>query len=180
VKILATAGTVLLLAIGALMPDNPASTSSTTPIAIPSDTPSASPSLVRVPPVKGLGLTKSKRKLRAAGLEVGKIDRRPSGKRKGTVLKQGVDKGAEMEPGSSAALVVAVPLPRVRSGALPTIDVASDVADGDSLRAGLPRPLPGQLDVRRTAQRYPVDHHDRHVGLRQWVMCDSLRFSNLR
>ena len=52
---------------------------------------------------------KAKRKLRAAGLEVGDIDRRPSSKRKGTVLKQGVGKGTELEPGSSVPLVVAAP-----------------------------------------------------------------------
>jgi hypothetical protein len=48
-----------------------------------------------------------------AGLEVGDIKRRPSSKRKDTVLKQGVDKGRELEPGSSVSLVVATPLPQV-------------------------------------------------------------------
>jgi hypothetical protein len=86
VKTVETAGTVLLLAIGLLMPDDPAPTPSTIPAAIPSDTPSASPSpsLATVPAVKGLSLTKAKRKLRAAGLEVGEVDRRPSSKRKDT------------------------------------------------------------------------------------------------
>ena len=73
------------------------------------------PRLAKVPAVKGLSLTKAKRKLRAAGLEVGDIDRRPSSKRKDTVLKQGVAKGRELEPGSSVSLVVAAPLPRVPS-----------------------------------------------------------------
>jgi resuscitation-promoting factor RpfB len=120
-KTVVTAGTVLLLAIAAVMPDNSASTSSTIPAAIPSDTPSpslspsASPSLARVPAVKGLSLTKAKRKLRSAGLEVGDIDRRPSSKRKDTVLKQGVREGTELEPASSVALVVAAPYPRVPS-----------------------------------------------------------------
>ena len=80
------------------------------------------PKLAKVPAVKGLGLAKAKRKLRAAGLEVGDIDRRPSSKRKGTVLKQGVDKGTELEPGSSVTLVVAAPLP---SGALGSWQVGS-------------------------------------------------------
>jgi hypothetical protein len=71
------------------------------------------PKLARVPAVKGLGLAKAKRKLRAAGLEVGDIDRRPSSKRKDTVLKQGLDKGTKLEPGSSVSLVVAAPLPQV-------------------------------------------------------------------
>ena len=51
----------------------------------------------------GLSLTKAKRKLRAAGLEVGEVDRRPSGKRKDSVLKQGVGEGTELQPGSSVA-----------------------------------------------------------------------------
>jgi beta-lactam-binding protein with PASTA domain len=73
------------------------------------------PKLAKVPAVKGFSLTKAKRKLRAAGLEVGDIDRRPSSKRKNTVLKQGVDKGTKLEPGSSVDLVVAAPLPQVPS-----------------------------------------------------------------
>jgi hypothetical protein len=112
-----TAGTVLLLGIAFLIPDDSGSTSSTIPAAIPSDTPSASPtpSRARVPAVKGLSLTRAKRKLRAAGLEVGEVDRRPSGRRKDSVLKQGVGEGTELEPGSSVALVVAATLPRVPS-----------------------------------------------------------------
>ena len=93
----------------------PVPTTTTTPAATPSDTPSPPPKLARVPAVKGITLTKAKRKLRSAGLEVGKIDRRPSGNRQGTVLKQGVGKGTELEPGSSVTLVVAVPYPRVPS-----------------------------------------------------------------
>jgi resuscitation-promoting factor RpfB len=73
------------------------------------------PKLATVPAVKGLSLTNAKRKLRAAGLEAGEIDRRPSSKPKGTVLKQGVAKGKRLEPGSSVPLVVAAPLPQVPS-----------------------------------------------------------------
>ena len=54
------------------------------------------PKRARVPAVEGLGLAKAKRKLRAAGLETGDVDRRPSIKRRGTVLKQGVDRGHEV------------------------------------------------------------------------------------
>ncbi len=131
VKTVVTAGTVLLLSIGLLAPGDPGATSSTIPAGVPSDTPSASPpppsasppppsaaaspSLARVPAVEGLGLAKAKRELRAAGLEVGQVDRRPSSKTKDTVLNQGVDKGTEVKPGSSVALVVAAPLPRVPS-----------------------------------------------------------------
>jgi beta-lactam-binding protein with PASTA domain len=46
---------------------------------------------------------------------VGEVDRRPSSKKKDTILEQGVDKGTELEPGSSVPLVVAAPLPRVPS-----------------------------------------------------------------
>jgi hypothetical protein len=80
-----------------------------------STTPTPTPKLARVPAVKGLSLAKAKRKLRAAGLELGDVDRRPSSKRKDTVLRQRVAKGTELEPGSSVPLVVAAPLPRVPS-----------------------------------------------------------------
>jgi hypothetical protein len=82
----------------------------------PTSAPSTpTPKLARVPAVEGLGLANAKRKLRAAGLEVGEVDRRPSSKKKDTVLKQGVGEGKELERGSSVALVVAAPLPRVPS-----------------------------------------------------------------
>ena len=90
----------------------PASSPSVPPTSTPS---TPTPKLARVPAVKGLSLTKAKHKLRAAGLEVGDIDRRPSRKTKGTVLKQGVDKGTKLKPRSSVPLVVAAPLPRVPS-----------------------------------------------------------------
>jgi hypothetical protein len=117
VKALVTAGTVLLLGIFFLAPNDPASTTATMPAASPSDTPSASPSpsLVKVPAVEGLSLAKAKRKLHAAALQVGDIDRRPSSRKAGTVLKQGDRKGAKLERGSSVPLVVASPLPRVPS-----------------------------------------------------------------
>ena len=86
----------------------PASSPSMQPTSAPATT---TPKLAKVPALKGLSLTKAKRKLRSAGLEAGDVDRRPSSKTKGTVLKQGVDKGTKLEPGSSVALVVAAPLP---------------------------------------------------------------------
>jgi hypothetical protein len=95
-----------------------------TALSAPASTPSVQPTssrstptskLAKVPAVKGLSLTKAKRKLRAAGLEVGDIDRRPSSKRKGTVLQQSVDNGTKLEPSSTVDLVVAAPLPRVPS-----------------------------------------------------------------
>jgi beta-lactam-binding protein with PASTA domain len=68
-----------------------------------------------VPSVEGLGLAEAKRALLAAGLKVGEVDRRPSSKRKDTVLQQGVGEGKAVEPGLSVPLVVASPLPRVPS-----------------------------------------------------------------
>lgn len=90
----------------------PASSQSAQPPSSPS---TPSPKLARVAAVKGLSLAKAKRKLRAAGVEVGKVDRRPSSQRKGTVLRQGVRKGTKLEPGSRVTLVVAAPYPRVPS-----------------------------------------------------------------
>ena len=77
--------------------------------------PTPTPKLARVPAVEGLSLAEAKRKLGAASLELGEVDRQPSSKRKDTVLEQGVDKGTELEPGSGVALVVAAPLPQVPS-----------------------------------------------------------------
>jgi hypothetical protein len=90
----------------------PASSSSVQPTSAAS---TPTPKFVRVPAVKGLALVKAKRKLRAAGLAVGDIDRRPSSKKKDTVLKQGVGEGEELERGSTVALVIAAPYPRVPS-----------------------------------------------------------------
>ncbi len=82
----------------------------------PTSAPSTpSPKLARVPDVEGLSLVKAKRKLHAAGLKVGDVDRRPSSKRKDTVLNQGVAEGTKLKPGSSVPLAVAAPLPRVPS-----------------------------------------------------------------
>jgi PASTA domain/Protein of unknown function (DUF2510) len=99
---------------------DPSETALPAPASNPSVQPTSAPStpttkLARVPAVKGLALIKAKRKLRAAGLEVGHIDRRPSSKKKDTVLKQGVADGTELQPSSSVPLVVAAPLPRVPS-----------------------------------------------------------------
>jgi hypothetical protein len=107
----------------------PASSSSAQPTSAPS---TPAPKFVRVPAVKGLALVKAKRKLRAAGLEVGGIDRRPSSKRKNTVLKQGVAEGKELKLGSSVALVVAAPLPRV-----PSSRQAGNLGDQESQKCWL-------------------------------------------
>jgi resuscitation-promoting factor RpfB len=112
-------GLLVLIALVASGCDrDPTETAPEAPASSPSVQPAPStrtPKLARVPAVEGLGLANAKRKLRAAGLEVGEVDRRPSTNRKDTVLKQGVAKGTELEPGSSVPLVVAAPLPRVPS-----------------------------------------------------------------
>ena len=128
VKTAVTAGTVLLLGIGTLVSDDPdtpsaisagptsnipTGSSSSARSASPSASPSPTPSRARVPVLKGLDLVDAKRALRAADLEVGKIERRPSSRRKGTVLEQGVGDGREVKLGSRVPLVVAAPLPRV-------------------------------------------------------------------
>ena len=136
VKTAVTAGTVLLLGIGSVTSNDPVSTTSAVPSVGPSANPSAppvtpsitpspspsafpsaspSPSLARVPDIEGLDLVDAKRALRAAGLEIGEVDRRPSSKRKGTVLEQDVGEGKELEPDSSVSVVVASPLPTVPS-----------------------------------------------------------------
>lgn len=100
-------------------PTTPAtSTSEPTPTTPPTPTPKprpTSPPLARVPFVEGLALLTAKRKLRFADLEIGEVVRRPSSKRKNTVLKQGVAAGTKLKPGSSVPLVIAAPLPRVPS-----------------------------------------------------------------
>jgi hypothetical protein len=119
-------GLAALLLIGTIASggDNPVPNATGTPsFAVPTATPNSkprpspqpSPSLVTVPAVEGFTLAKAKRELRAADLEVGKVDSRPSSKKTGTVLKQGVAEGREVKPGSSVPLVVAAPLPRVPS-----------------------------------------------------------------
>jgi hypothetical protein len=81
----------------------------------PSAQSTPSPKLAKVPAVKGLALVKAKRKLRGAGLDLGHVDRRPSSRKKGIVLKQSVAAGTALEPGSTVTLVVAAPLPQVPS-----------------------------------------------------------------
>jgi resuscitation-promoting factor RpfB len=114
-------GLLLIVGLAAAGSDrDPTETALPAPTSSPSVQPTSAPTtptpkLARAPAVKGLSLTKAKRKLRSAGLEAGDIDRRPSSKRKGTVLKQGVAKGKRLEPGSSVPLVVAAPLPQVPS-----------------------------------------------------------------
>jgi hypothetical protein len=114
-------GLLLIVGLVASASDgDPTETALPAPASSPAVQPRSAPStptlkLAKVPAVKGLSLAKAKRKLRVAGLEVGEIDRRPSSKKKDTVLKQGVGEGTQLKPGSSVALVIAAPYPRVPS-----------------------------------------------------------------
>jgi hypothetical protein len=102
--------------INAIGDDDLATTAQPTPSVEPTSAQSTpTRKLARVPAVEGLGLVNAKRKLRAAGLALGDIDRRASSKRKDTVLKQHVGEGTKLEPGCGVALLVAAPLPRVPS-----------------------------------------------------------------
>jgi hypothetical protein len=124
VKSLVTVGTVLLLGLAIAAPDERNSPSGNDPLSSPEESPSASPRpapapdepvLARVPALAGLDLAKARRKLRTAGLSVGKVNRQPSAKAAGTVLKQGLSKGATLLPGAAVPLVVAAPFPLVPS-----------------------------------------------------------------
>lgn len=126
----------------------------------PTSTPSSpTPKLARVPAVKGLALTKAKRKLRAAGLEVGHIDRRPSSKKKDTVLKQGVDRGTKLEPGSNVPLVVAAPLPQVPSViGKPGASAIRNLKRRASKSRSQPRPGPPVATGWSSVSHAPAEH----------------------
>lgn len=93
--------------------DDTADTSAAAPFA---DTPTATdssrvgPAKVNVPRVTGLSLERATKRLRARGLQVGTVSKRPSTKTKGTVLRQSDRNGSTLRDGSSVSLVVAKPL----------------------------------------------------------------------
>jgi resuscitation-promoting factor RpfB len=61
----------------------------------------------RVPDVRGEELGSAKRTLKKAGLSIGQVTERESGKPKGTVLAQTPAGGKSVKPGTAVALVVA-------------------------------------------------------------------------
>jgi hypothetical protein len=127
----------LLLGIALLAPGNhPATTadSDTAPHSSPSPTTAPTPEqrvLAKVPSVTGMNLARARQQLRARGLRIGRIERRPSAKRPGTVLDQGFYGGARVRPGATVPLVIAVLLPQVpsvvgtsRAAAIKTLEAA--------------------------------------------------------
>ncbi len=93
-----------------------ASASSAPPRPSPSEaTPSKEILTATVPHVVGDDLEKAKRELSAAHLAVGEIRRQPSSRKEGTVLKQRVRAGSDVDLGSRVSLLIASPLPEVPS-----------------------------------------------------------------
>lgn len=93
--------------------------------------PTTEPKKAAVPALVGMTLADVKASLRAAGLTVGAVERQPSAKAPGTVLRQGASPGASLESGSPVTLVVAAPLPEVpnvvgidKAGAVSTVKAA--------------------------------------------------------
>jgi resuscitation-promoting factor RpfB len=87
---------------------------------LPSETPTPEPTLeapvmARAPAVTGSDVTDAREEIRDAGLKVGRIERQPSAKAAGTVLRQSIVKNTALELGSVVTLVVAAPFPRVPS-----------------------------------------------------------------
>jgi resuscitation-promoting factor RpfB len=71
------------------------------------------PAKVPVPDVAGLPIGQAIERLRATGLRIGAIMKRPSARSKGIVLVQKTRTGTRLGRGSSVSLVIAVPLPIV-------------------------------------------------------------------
>ena len=83
---------------------------SASPEPAPSET---EPESVEVPDLAGLKRARAVRQLRELGLMIDDIRRVPSARPSGAVLRQSLRTGAVIAAGSSIALVVAAPLPRV-------------------------------------------------------------------
>jgi hypothetical protein len=93
----------------------PRAASTSTAAATSSKSATPKPTAATVPALKGLTMTQVRRKLRAAGLKVGKIQRKPSNAKSGTLLSQGVKSGTKLEAGSGVSVTFAISLPRVPS-----------------------------------------------------------------
>lgn len=98
----------------------------------PSATAKPSPTSARVPAMDGIDISRAKEKLRKAGLKAGPITRKPAVAQRGTVLAQAVKAGATVKLGTSVALVIAVPLPRVPA----VVGQAAASATSELRRAG--------------------------------------------
>lgn len=85
----------------------------TTPTPSPVPTPTPSPVLATVPKVVGLSRAKAQAAITRVGLKVSRVEKQPSGREPGTVLRQSISPGSKLEPKSEVALIVAKPFPRV-------------------------------------------------------------------
>lgn len=84
-----------------------------TPTPSPVPTPTARPVRDSVPKVVGLSRAKARVAITRAGLKVGRIEKQPSGRPPGTVLRQSISPGSRVKPRSAVTLIVSKPLPRV-------------------------------------------------------------------
>lgn len=133
---IAIAVLAVLMIIGSLSPDSNGDAKTpkaVTPTPSPVVSPKASKAKVQkaaVPLLRGVGLADARTALRAHHLKVGYIQRRPSALPPGTVLSQDLHVGRHVLYGSSVALVVAAPFPRV-----PAVRGLSQSAAASALRA---------------------------------------------
>jgi resuscitation-promoting factor RpfB len=77
--------------------------------------PAAKPKSAAVPRLVGLTLAEVKVALRDARLTIGVVERQPSAKEAGTVLRQGTSPGSSLDRGSPVTVVLAAPLPKIPS-----------------------------------------------------------------
>lgn len=109
-------GVVVLLVVAGCGGDDDGATSTADPAeTTPTSTESSSvePTKVTAPQVTGLSLSQAVKRLRARGLRVGTVSKRPSAKPRRTVLRQSDRPGSRLNDGSSVSLVIAAPLPLV-------------------------------------------------------------------
>jgi hypothetical protein len=71
------------------------------------------PKTAAVPHLLGLSRADASAALHRVGLTIGAITRQPSSQPAGTVLRQGTSAGSSLDAGTSVAVIVASPLPRV-------------------------------------------------------------------
>jgi hypothetical protein len=93
----------------------PSSAPTPTPAPAPTPTPTPQPSsvLAAVPKVVGLTRPDARELLTRDGLKIGRVEKRPSSRAPGTVLRQNIKPGTRVKPHSEVTLVVARPFPRV-------------------------------------------------------------------
>lgn len=91
----------------------PAAPASPTRSRIPAPSVRPTPTATTVPALRGLTERRARHQLARAGLRVGHISRKPSRATTGTLLSQGIVRGAKVKLGSRISFVVAAALPHV-------------------------------------------------------------------